>query len=116
MTLSEGSMIYKNWYQPPVPIYLEVYLFNWTNHQDVSRENYKPHFTEHGPYTFLERHDRVDVEWHDNDTVSFNQTRIWHFQPHLSNGSLDDTITNVDVVAAVRERTNQKKCFSKFFV
>lgn len=95
-------MIYSNWMEPPIPIHLEIYLFNWTNYNEMDTENYRPHFDEKGPYIFLEEHYRVDVEWHnDNNTVSFNQTRVWHFLPHLSNGTLDDKIVNINVVAAV---------------
>lgn len=77
-------------------------MFNWTNPEAIHNKNIKPHFNEVGPYVFLEKHKRVNITWHaENGTVSFNQTRTWHFIPELSNGSLTDEITSVNVMAAV---------------
>lgn len=55
-------------------------------------------FEECGPYTFSEHHIRVNVEWHDNGTLSYQQKRIWKFLPEKSNGSLEDKITNLNVI------------------
>lgn len=78
-------------------------MFNWTNSEDIYEPNYKPNLVELGPYVFLEKHIRVNVSFHpENDTVTFDQIRTWHFMPEMSNGTLDDKITNVNVIAAVR--------------
>lgn len=83
-------------------MYLEITMFNWTNSDQVHDLQVKPEFKELGPYVFLEGHSRNNIEWHsENDTISFNQTRTWHFVPEKSNGSLDDMITNVNVISAV---------------
>lgn len=80
-------------------------MFNWTNADEIQAKNYKPNLTEVGPYVFLEKHKRVNVTFHpENDTVSFDQIRTWHFMPNMSVGTLDDNITNVNVIAAVSER------------
>lgn len=77
-------------------------MFNWTNPEKVLNLKVKPHFVEMGPYIFLEKHKRVNVTWHPNNgTVSYDQIRTWHFVPELSNGSLSDKVTNVNVMAAV---------------
>lgn len=103
MRLKNGTLGYKNWADIPVPMYMRVKMFNWTNPKDIKSTNYKPHFVEMGPYVFLEKHTRVNVSFHpENDTVSFGQIRTWHFVPEMSNGTMSDNVTNVNVVAAVR--------------
>lgn len=83
-------------------MYLKIHLFNWTNPQDFINANIKPKFVEMGPYVFIEKHERVNLQWNaDNDTVSYNQIRTWHFVPEMSNGTLDDKVTQVNVMTAV---------------
>lgn len=95
-------MNYENWIETPIPMYLEIYMWNWTNTHDVHNKSVKPMFDELGPYVFKEVHDRVDLDWHnDNDTISFNQTRTWYFDSERSTGTLDDLITNINVIATV---------------
>lgn len=81
---------------------MKVKMFNWTNPNHIMQPNYKPHLVEMGPYVFSEQHTRVNVTIHPkNGTVTFDQIRTWHFMPEMSNGTLDDKVTNVNVVAAV---------------
>ncbi|CRK93828.1 CLUMA_CG007355, isoform A [Clunio marinus] len=100
LVLQNNTQNYDYWKESPVPIYLEVYFFNWTNHEDVHNRSIKPHFTEMGPYVFSEKHIRTNIVWNDNGTVTFNQIRIWHFDETQSNGSLTDEVTNLNVIAA----------------
>lgn len=77
-------------------------MWNWTNTDDVHDHSIRPHFDELGPYVFSEVHKRVGLDWHnENDTISFNQTRTWFFQPDMSNGGLDDLVTNINVISVV---------------
>ncbi|XP_046382372.1 protein peste-like isoform X3 [Ischnura elegans] len=75
---------------------LTVYFFNWTNPNKL-RTNEKPAFSEMGPYTFREFHEKVNLSFHENDTVTFQQVRTWKFDPSCSNGSLDDLVTTINV-------------------
>lgn len=90
------------WKETPIPMYIEFYLFNWTNANEVIKENWKikPIFEECGPYTYSEHHVRVNVEWNDNGTLSYQQKRFWKFLPEKSNGSLNDKITNLNIIVA----------------
>lgn len=36
------------------------------------------------------------------EKVKFQQVKTWHFVEELSSGSMDDMVTNVDMVALVR--------------
>lgn len=97
-------MNYNNWIKTPIPMYLKITMFNWTNPEAIHDPTVKPHFEEVGPYVFLERHDRVDLHWNpENDTVSYYQNRVWHFLPEKSNGELTDKITNINVMTSVSE-------------
>lgn len=84
-------------------MYLDLYLFNLTNAKAVADSNWevKPNYEELGPYVFQEKHTRVDIKWNDNDTVTFKQIRNWKFIQELSNGNLNDKVTNLNVIAAV---------------
>lgn len=100
LIIKNGSVNYQNWIKTPIPMYLEIYLFNWTNPGDIQRyPEVKPHFEEMGPYVFHEVHERVNLVWNDNNTVTFNQRRTWHFDPELSRGSLNDTVTNLNAIS-----------------
>ncbi|CAL8138190.1 unnamed protein product [Orchesella dallaii] len=92
-----GSETFQRWQDVPLPIYVKFHLFNVTNPDDVIKgEN--PKLQEAGPYVFLQKRKKVDIEFHEeNDTVSYRQIMTYHFQPHLSNGSLNDTVTMVNL-------------------
>jgi len=52
MVLNENSESFKYWKEAPVPIYLEFYLFNVTNPDEVWDLTSKPDLEQLGPYTF----------------------------------------------------------------
>lgn len=84
-------------------MYFSVYLFNWTNADEVIESKWavKPKLEQCGPYVFSEHHVRVNLTWNNNNTVSFQQKRIWHFLPEFSNGTLSDNITNINPIVSV---------------
>jgi scavenger receptor class B, member 1 len=106
LVLKNGSINYENWKETPIPMYLEIYFWNYTNPEEITNyQHVKPKFEQFGPYVFLEKHIRTNVTWsEDGDTVDFFQKRIWHFQPDLSNGTLDDEILNINPIAAVSKK------------
>lgn len=101
LTLTESSKTYKAWENTTLPLYLDFYMFNWTNPEEsLANPNVKPILVEMGPYVFREEHQKLNVTWNpNNNTVSYWQRRTWYFEPELSHGSLDDVITSVNVVA-----------------
>lgn len=38
----------------------------------------------------------------DNGTITFQQRRVWYFEPTMSNGTLQDQVTNLNPIAAVK--------------
>ncbi|XP_039285237.1 protein croquemort [Nilaparvata lugens] len=103
LALAPGSSSYKVWRETPVPMSIEFYFFNWTNPLNYTTE--KPKFVEVGPYSFKERHKKVNITWNSNGTVSFRRVRIWHFDAENSNGFLDDRIQTLNPVALTAAST-----------
>ncbi|KAL1509743.1 hypothetical protein ABEB36_004434 [Hypothenemus hampei] len=90
------------WKETPIPMYLDFHMFNWTNAHLVEKDKtVKPAFVEMGPYIFYEHHIRANVVFHDNDTLTYLNKRIWRFEPEKSNGSLDDIITILNPMVAL---------------
>ena len=51
--------------------------------------------------SYRERHERVNIETFDNATMQFQVKKTWHFVSDLSNGTLDDNITALNVPIVV---------------
>lgn len=101
LQLKPGTQAYETWVETPIPIYLTFYLFHWENPEEVRDLNVKPKFKEMGPYVFLEKHFKKDIDFHDNDTASYFLRRTWYFDRSKSGGNLEDMITSAHVPSAV---------------
>lgn len=88
-----------------MPLYLDVYFWNWTNSEEYlqnenSDEKITLKFTQLGPYRFKEIRDKEEVEFHDHDSiVIYNPISYYYFDTEGSNGTLDDVIVNINIVA-----------------
>lgn len=113
LSLTPTSTSYKLWKETPIPMYLKIYMFNLTNYEDFissSESKVKPNFVEMGPYVFREVDYKVGQIWNDNDTITYQRKRVWHFDKSLSVGSLDDNVTNINpITASVAYALRQKK-------
>ena len=89
------------WTESPVPMHMRLYLYNVTNSEDVYKNGAKTIVVQLGPYTYEEKHIRVRVQNFKNNTVQFQQKRIWNFVPEMSNGSLSDPVTTVNPIVVV---------------
>nr|CAD7256559.1 unnamed protein product [Timema shepardi] len=117
--LTPQSTSYDMWKETPVPMYMEFYLFNWTNAEIFANASsdltdIKPTFVEMGPYVFSEHHVRVNVSWNSNDTVTFMQKRTWKFVPERSNGVLTDEVTTINVIAARNDSASYDGLFNMY--
>ncbi|XP_053613211.1 protein peste-like isoform X2 [Plodia interpunctella] len=98
LALIPGSRAYNVWRGPTLPLYFEIYFFNWTNPDAFPGE--KPHLVQLGPYRFREHREHVNVTWNRAEhTLGYRTFRSWQFDDS-SEGSLDDVITTVDVITA----------------
>lgn len=100
MVLTNESMSFEMWREPPVPMYLECYLFNMSNVDDIlAGKNVKPRLVQLGPYVYREIHTKENMTWNnENNTLTYFNQRWWHFQPEMSNGSLSDNITSINPI------------------
>ena len=44
--------MYNYWLDPPVPIYMQFYMFNVTNPEEVLKKGERPSLAQYGPYTY----------------------------------------------------------------
>ncbi|XP_019757382.1 protein croquemort isoform X2 [Dendroctonus ponderosae] len=99
---SEKTKGFKMWKETPIPMYLEFHMFNWTNAHLVAKDSgIKPAFVDLGPYVFYEHHIRDNVTFHDNDTITYLNKRLWHFEADKSNGTLEDVITILNPLVVI---------------
>ncbi|XP_026314759.1 protein croquemort-like [Hyposmocoma kahamanoa] len=99
MVLTNSSMSYGIWKDLPIPMYLECHLFNITNVEELlANKSAKIKVEELGPYVYREVHKKVNIVFNDNNTVTYQMERFWHFEPEMSNGSLSDLITSINPI------------------
>ncbi|XP_045473991.1 protein croquemort-like isoform X2 [Harmonia axyridis] len=99
MNFKEGSASYTAWLSNNPPLDMDVYLFNWTNPEDIRDPDIKPKFDRLGPYRFKECRTKINITWNDNKTVSFRHRKMYHFNEKESVRPLEDMITTVNAVS-----------------
>ncbi|KAH8378294.1 hypothetical protein KR093_010581 [Drosophila rubida] len=93
MVLKPNTMLTNLWQHPSLPMTAYVYIFNWTNSEEVNNPLVKPRFEEIGPYTFTESIQKLNVTWNpENSTVSYLRKSRFTFVPELSKGNLSDVM------------------------
>lgn len=99
-----------------MPLYLDVYLFNWTNPEDIKDPSTKPIFQQIGPYRFRDYPDKHNITFHsDNSTVSYKKSNLYYFEPDMSNGTMNDKITTVNILGISAASTARNwKPFKQF--
>ncbi|XP_068210065.1 lysosome membrane protein 2-like isoform X1 [Palaemon carinicauda] len=103
LVISEDSATLKDFISPPVPIYMQFYLFNVTNPDDIRFHGAKPKLRQRGPYTYAEVRTKHNITWHDDEgTVSYLQDKSYFFREDLSDGLLEtDMITTINPIMVV---------------
>jgi scavenger receptor class B, member 1 len=100
LALNQNSTAFEQWKKPSSPAQLNVYFFNWTNSEDFLDQTTKPTMEEIGPYRFHEIRDKTKITFNDkNATVSYRPLSTFYFDEDGSNGTLDDEITQLNIVA-----------------
>lgn len=98
---------------PPLELYFDIYLFNWTNPSNLTNEDFeKPILQEVGPYRFREIPMKTKIKWHPkNYTISYRRKSVYYFIEEESVGRLDDKIVSINAVAVVSYQIEAKKDF-----
>lgn len=110
LPLTPDSFMFSKWVVTPLPLYLNFYLYNWTNPHLVHDSSVKPNFEEFGPYVFREIKVKEDLEWdYDRHIVTYYARRTWYFDESKSNGSLYDMITAPHLPTAVSKNNIKSK-------
>jgi scavenger receptor class B, member 1 len=79
---------------------MDIYLFNWTNPDDIKNKSTKPNFQQLGPYRFREFPDKNNITFDENDfIINYRKLSSYFFDAEASNGSLSDLCTTVNLVA-----------------
>lgn len=91
------------WKNPPLKLFFDIYLFNWTNPCNLTDADYeKPILEELGPYRFREIPMKTKVKYHpSNFTISYRRKSTYYFVEEESIGRLDDKIVTINTVAVV---------------
>lgn len=93
VVFGKGGEIFEYWRKPDVDLYLKVYLFNVTNHEEfLSGEDSKLTFQEVGPYVYREGLEHGNATFNDNGTVSVTPLHPLLYRPELSNGTEEDIL------------------------
>uniref|UniRef100_A0A1B6ES61 Scavenger receptor class B member 1 n=1 Tax=Cuerna arida TaxID=1464854 RepID=A0A1B6ES61_9HEMI len=116
ITLRRGSQVFDLWRKPPVHPVMRIYIYNVTNADEFlsgSETPVKPILQELGPYTYIQTWEKVNLSFNDdNDTVTFQQQKIFRFDPDQSVGDEDDMVVvpNIPMLSA----TSQSKHAARF--
>ncbi|RZC35986.1 CD36 domain containing protein [Asbolus verrucosus] len=93
---------FRVWSVNDPPLDMDLYLFNWTNPQDLFKKGVKPRFEEVGPYRFKEVKEKINITWHHNNhTISYRHRKLYYFDPENSVRNLSDVINMINVVPLV---------------
>lgn len=96
MVLRRGSQKYEAWVDTPVPVYYRVNVFNLTN-PDQFMAGARPRVQERGPYVYLMKESKEEIEFHKNGSVTYRTRPLYFYQPHLSVGAEEDMIVTVNI-------------------
>nr|CAD7452073.1 unnamed protein product [Timema tahoe] len=98
VVLKDDSAAYKRWQKTPKPLTMKFYLFNVTNPEEVGQGD-APILKEVGPYVYDEYQERVDIEKHEDGTISFQKKNTFFFNQEKSGDArVDDVVTIINVV------------------
>lgn len=81
VALRDGGQTFGWWRLPPVNPQMHVYIYNVTNADDFLNNGDKPALQELGPYVYVERWEKVEVKFNNNDTVSYKMRKEFTFSP-----------------------------------
>lgn len=95
LRLVRGSNVWNRWTHIETPVYLNVYVFNVTNPDEVEAGG-APKLQEVGPYSYKERREKIDPR-SDNckETVKYEQKITYYFDQTKSGMRMEEDIVNV---------------------
>ncbi|XP_019399184.1 PREDICTED: platelet glycoprotein 4 isoform X2 [Crocodylus porosus] len=108
VVIEKGTIAYENWIVPGSPVYRQFWIFDVQNPAEVMNGS-RPILQQKGPYTYRMRYlAKLNITQNPDNTVSYMLPNIARFEPTMSAGTENDTVTciNLAVVAAPALYTN----------
>lgn len=80
LELRNGTRNFESWQSPSARLKYKLYIFNYTNVDEFEAgEASKLRVQELGPYVYRETLDRINVVFHDNGTVTYQDKRSYEW-------------------------------------
>lgn len=80
LALRNGTNTYAWWRRPPLKILYKIHVFNYTNVDDYEAYHAdKLRVEDVGPYIYVETKSRVNVEFHENDTLTYQEKKSFEW-------------------------------------
>ncbi|XP_040029414.2 platelet glycoprotein 4 [Gasterosteus aculeatus] len=99
--IENGTTAYDNWVAGGVVVYRQFWLFDVQNAEEVVRSGATPVVLEKGPYTYKTRYlAKENVTFNSNLTASFVLPVGAIFDPSMSVGPEEDTVTSLNLAVA----------------
>ncbi|XP_054265720.1 sensory neuron membrane protein 2-like [Macrosteles quadrilineatus] len=90
--LRDGTESFKRWEKQPLPFITNIYLWNLTNPEEVSRGMANPKLVEVGPYVYEQITLKRPLELRE-DSIVYMKTLMYHYRADLTAPrSLDDIV------------------------
>ncbi|RUS80598.1 hypothetical protein EGW08_011653 [Elysia chlorotica] len=99
VVISNTSETYEIWQDIPVPVYMQFYIFDIGNPDEVKKGK-TPFLEQIGPFTYREYRTKYDIVWNANSTVTYKQNRTFLFVPEMSVASEEMKITTINPLIA----------------
>lgn len=96
LALRDSGTKFDAWTKTSVPVFYKVTIFNMTN-PSAFMNGARPRVHELGPYTYRMSEEKMDIQFHDNGTVTYRTKPSYFFEPTLSSGSEDDMLYTVNI-------------------
>ncbi|XP_068611225.1 platelet glycoprotein 4 [Brachionichthys hirsutus] len=99
--IEHGTTAYDNWASTGGAVYRQFWLFDVKNPSKVLQHGAIPVVTEKGPYTYRTRYlPKENITFNNNHTVSFLLPMGAIFEPSMSVGSEEDSVTSLNLAVA----------------